>query len=420
MPILMHYLYYGDTLGSWVYIWKSEDSGGSFTHKFLGSAGIGKILPNRPFVMDPLDGQKIYVGGHNLGRTLNGGNNWNSIQVPSYVYEDATCQALAVALSDTGIIFMAYRDPIYNNVVTTVIDTVKFIKRENGNWINLTYRVNAQHPYLRCYGITDIAISNTNHDSVWISFGGFNNQWNPARVLFSADGGMTWADYSEALPDMPVNRILYHNNSNGGLFVGTDAGVFYRDNTLPEWQPFNYNLPQAIVLDLEINDSLQLLRAGTFGRGIYETDISCHFSEDPLVIGSDTTWRTLIEMDRSIEIDSGATLTIQGTVKLPTRAKIFVKQGAKLILDGGTLTNKCFYNWQGIEVWGSSDLPQWPVSNQGFVWMKNGAVLENSRIGISTCKTYPDGRIIWNTTGGLIVADSAYFLNNYNNTPVKI
>jgi len=36
---------------------------------------------------------------------------------------------------------------------------------------------------------------------------------------------------------------------------------------------------------------------------------------------------------------------------MPDQAKIIIEPGAKLILDGGTLTNGCGTMWQGIEVW---------------------------------------------------------------------
>ena len=54
-------------------------------------------------------------------------------------------------------------------------------------------------------------------------------------------------------------------------YIGTDIGVFYRDNILGDWIPFSNGLPVVEVTDLEIQVSSGKLRAGTYGRGMWET-----------------------------------------------------------------------------------------------------------------------------------------------------
>jgi hypothetical protein len=72
---------------------------------------------------------------------------------------------------------------------------------------------------------------------------------------------------------VPANTLIYENNTNDALYVGTDAGVFYRNNTLGAWQYFGQGLPNTAVLDLAIQYSSGKIRAGTHGRGIWETDV---------------------------------------------------------------------------------------------------------------------------------------------------
>lgn len=52
-----------------------------------------------------------------------------------------------------------------------------------------------------------------------------------------------------------------------------------------------------------------------------------------------------------IEIREGATLEIKCEVSLPEKAKVIIKPGGKLILNGGTLTNRCGDKFEGIEIW---------------------------------------------------------------------
>ena len=232
------------------------------------------------------------------------------------------------------------------------------------------------------------------------------------RVLLSTNGGMNWnTSYSNGLPNMPVNSLKYMQKG-GRLFAGTDAGVFYRDKSMSKWELFNAGLPVCIVSDLEIDENANKIWASTFGRGMYSTDLDCIYKSDPLVIHRNWTWNHDTVVENSIFIDSSFTLTIRCKVELPPQSKIYVKQGAKLILDRGILTSHCKNMWQGIEVWGRSNIPQ-NFPYQGLVWIKNNSLVENARIGISTNNKTEGGIYCNSSTGGIITVTNSTFRNNY-------
>ena len=58
------------------------------------------------------------------------------------------------------------------------------------------------------------------------------------------------------------------------LFVGTDVGVYVKDGT-NNWAPYNTGLPNVVVTELEVlyTGGTNKLRAGTYGRGLWETNI---------------------------------------------------------------------------------------------------------------------------------------------------
>ncbi len=125
--------------------------------------------------------------------------------------------------------------------------------------------------------------------------------------------------------------------------------------------------------------------------GGYDENYNCEclmpYQNDPFTITEDITWfGPDQEIDSDIEIELGATLTIYNTVKLTENARIIVKRGAKLIVDGGHLTNLCPNKWLGIEVWGTGDAPQDQPRAQGVVELLNGAIIENAKIGIAAIK----------------------------------
>ena len=265
------------------------------------------------------------------------------------------------------------------------------------------------------YKITSVEVSPTNKDTVWIGFGGFLNDYDvhKIRVMLSVNGGASWApDYSSGLPNMPVNCLKYTSKGRR-LFAATDAGVFYRDYTMSNWQSFNTGLPLSIVTDLEINDSTNTLWASTFGRGVWATDLNCLYDTLPVSITQDKIWNSDTTLQNSIVIDSSYTLTINRcTVHFPPQAKIYVKQGAKLIVEHSVLTNSCHNFWQGIEVWGRSNIQQ-NLPYQGFVWIKDSSLIENAWIGITTANTTDGGAHISSTSGGLISIYNSTFRNNY-------
>ena len=127
---------------------------------------------------------------------------------------------------------------------------------------------------------------------------------------------------------------------------------------------------------------------------------------------------------QNVVVDSGATLTVTCLVEMVPYAKIIVRPGGKLVLDGGTLTSACPGEmWQGIEVVGDRTKKQL-AQYQGKVELKNGAVIENALCGIYTGL---HGDATYATAGGIISATNSSFHNNrraveinsYSFTPVS-
>lgn len=135
----------------------------------------------------------------------------------------------------------------------------------------------------------------------------------------------------------------------------------------------------------------------------------CAYNPIPLTVNVNQTWTSDAIIDRDLYVEN-AILTIKSKISFPSQAKIIVKPGAKLIIDGGTLTNACNEPWQGIQVWGNKNIHQWPDEQgnlaQGYLKLNN-AVIENA----------VDAVVLWNpgntsTTGGIVIADNTVFRNN--------
>jgi hypothetical protein len=209
------------------------------------------------------------------------------------------------------------------------------------------------------------------------------------------------------------NCLVNDRFDNGSLYLGTEYGVFFTDDNLMqqqgnEWQLFGTGLPHVDVSGLELNYPSNTLRLATFGRGHWELPIPCIHDTVPLTISSDTTWNTIMDIECDVEITSGNTLTInsQAYVRFSTESKLIIKPGGKLVVNGGTLTNKCYDLWGGIEVWGNPENIQVPAA-QGWLSISNGGTVKNAVTGVRVGSEDFAGK-----GGGIVHTDSAFFRNN--------
>jgi photosystem II stability/assembly factor-like uncharacterized protein/PKD repeat protein len=200
-----------------------------------------------PWLQDPVTATTIYAGFVNVWRSLNGGTSWTKIS----------------NFSNTGTIVTLDISPA-NNQVIWVTKAGALYKTANGGttWTTITNVPSGS--------ISSITCDNVDPNKAWITYSGFTNS---AKVFQTNDQGLTWINLSGSIPNIPVNYIKHVNNSNDGLYIGTDIGVFYKDATLTVWQPFNAGLPIVPVTQLAIYYPTGKLRASTYGRGMWESDL---------------------------------------------------------------------------------------------------------------------------------------------------
>jgi len=108
---------------------------------------------------------------------------------------------------------------------------------------------------------------------IWVTCGRYEENH---KVYRSMDGGWNWTNVSGSLPNVPVNAITFHDTDGsptGAVYIGTDIGVFYRDDDLGDWIYFSNRLPRVEVTDLDIDYLGGWLRASTYGRGLWQSEL---------------------------------------------------------------------------------------------------------------------------------------------------
>jgi len=176
----------------------------------------------------------------------------------------------------------------------------------------------------------------------------------------------------------------------------------------------------------------RMLHLGNMRRAVED----CPYSDVPLEITQDEEWDFDIRMYRDVIVKTGATLTITGRLNMPSKGRIIVERGARLIVDDGVITNACTdERWKGIEVWGNSAIAHTNEMREdtyiqapddpGIVIVRNGSCIANANDAAITTKrkgTYDEATNCYHFDvsnedkadyyGGLVVGEDAIFHNN--------
>ena len=199
-----------------------------------------------PFEQDPTVTNTIYGGYDQVYKSTNGGGTWSAISQNF----GGNLNNLKIAPSNNQIMYASRGSSLY-----------KTINGGATNWTSVTgFSGN----------VNSIAIHPTDPNKVAIAASGGN-------VFITENGGTTWTNRKHNLPNFTAYCVAWHGNADNGLYVGMNYGVFYIDDTFiadnSYWQAFSNNLPNVRVYELEVNSVDSKLYAGTYGRGLWRSDL---------------------------------------------------------------------------------------------------------------------------------------------------
>lgn len=228
-------------------LYKSNDGGNNFTSNLAPENGAWVT----PFMLEPGNAEVVYAASNaKVYRSDSGGNDWYEFSPSMTSVNSGQLTLLDVANSNTEFVVAGSRR------------TLRITKDLGGSWINIL-------PGLPSLNLTYVAFDPLDENTIWVTFSGYSDN---KKVYRSQNAGETWENMSMNLPNLPVNCVEIERSSTGGVYVGTDVGIYYWDRTLSEWEPFMTGLPNVIVNELEIHESANMLRAATYGRGMWESE----------------------------------------------------------------------------------------------------------------------------------------------------
>lgn len=205
-----------------------------------------------PYMLDPSNPTTIVAAYRRVYRSTNRGNGW--ITISGELADGNILDLLAIAPSNSDVIYVNDFDRLYK--------TSNASEGSSVTWTNKLLPVN---------NITGIAVDPIDENRVYVSAGGYAEG---SKVFVSEDGGENWTNISGTLPNVPANVIktIWDNNYTRAVMVGTDAGVYYLDASLGDWEEYG-QLPHTSVTDIEFQYASQLVRIGTHGRSVFEAPL---------------------------------------------------------------------------------------------------------------------------------------------------
>jgi len=154
----------------------------------------------------------------------------------------------------------------------------------------------------------------------------------------------TWKG-NDRCDDTPNHKNCYSQNRKRPECIdGWSNNVMDYNTHQNSWTPCQIGIVQR-----------NIAKKGSVQRGII-APTWCKFDpEQHIRIKDEVTWKGAKDLEGHLTIESGGKLTVQCRVSLPKKAKITVKSGAELVLDGATLENDCGDKWQGIVIEGEGN-----------------------------------------------------------------
>jgi hypothetical protein len=212
-----------------------------------------------PFVMDPSDPQRLWLGGEYLYRTSNAAASWT--KASTALPDAGVTSAIAVATKDSNFVVAgSHKGHVLMNrrALEAGADTTWSASLPRSGWV------------------TSIALDPQDDSTIYVTYGNFGG----AHLYRSSNGGTTWramtgnGDFT--LPDVPVHSVVVDPDDRARLYLGTDVGVFVSVDQGERWMVEETGFGPVVTEWLSLirdTSGRKRLFAFTHGRGAWRVDI---------------------------------------------------------------------------------------------------------------------------------------------------
>jgi len=202
-----------------------------------------------PFEASATNGDTVAIGGDRVYLSRNNASAWTPRAFPT------AARSSALYIPNANTVFVGTTD---GRVLRT---------QWNGTtWTALTAlttpRTNAV--------VSDLFVDPNNLNRIWATYSTVGG----GRVYRSDDGGANWSDRTTAaLPGLPINAVEVDPWNANRVWVAADRGVWQSLDGGASWGDYSNGLPNMYVGDVVLHPHARVLRAATRNRGVWQIPV---------------------------------------------------------------------------------------------------------------------------------------------------
>lgn len=237
-------------------------------------SGKYRFIRTAPVLFNPIDKKTLYYAGNVLFKTMDGGNKWDIIS-PDLSRESWDVPESVGIYTKEEMKKMPRRGVIYtvapsyvdiNTIWCGTDDGLIHVTRDGGKtWKNVT------PPAITSW--SKVSLMDASHTDANTAYAAVNrircNDQRP-HIYKTTDGGKTWTEIVNGLPNDPINVVKEDPIRKGLLFAGSERAVYVSFDDGANWQSLRLNMPATSIRDLVIKDDDIVV--GTHGRSFWILD----------------------------------------------------------------------------------------------------------------------------------------------------